>query len=60
MGDRFGRIPVVTFPAVVAVSTGGRVSTVETNTTGDPTGHLEQLHVEAAAPCVTVAVADCE
>lgn len=60
MGDRFGGIPVVSFAAVVAVSTGGRVPTVETNATGDSTGHLEQLHIEATASCVTVAVAHCK
>lgn len=58
--DWFAGVPVVSLAAVVAVATGGCVSTVEANTARDPTRHLEELHVEPTAPCVLIAVALCK
>jgi hypothetical protein len=56
--DRLGRVTVESLAAVVTVAAGGGVATAQTDAARNTAGHLEQLHVEAAATSVAVAVAD--
>lgn len=58
MGQLLGRIPVEALLAVVTVSAGRRMTTLETNAARNAAGQLEQLHVEATAASVAVTVAN--
>lgn len=58
--DGLAEVPVEALLAVVAVPPSRVVSAVEANAAALPAGQLIQLHVEAAAPSVQVAVAGCK
>lgn len=57
MRDGLGHVSVVTFLAVVAMSSRCVVTTVETDTAASPAGQFIQLHVEATASGMQVTVA---
>lgn len=57
MRDGLGHVPEEALLAVVAVASGRVVATVHAHASALPPRQLVQLHVEAAAPGVQVAVA---
>lgn len=59
VGDGFGQVSVVALLAVVAVAPRCVVATVEADSSALPPRQLVQLHVEAAASGVKVAVTGC-
>lgn len=59
MGDGFGQVAVEALLAVVAVTTGRVVPTVEADPPTLPPRQLVELHVETTTPGVKVAVAGC-
>ena len=60
MSYGFVGVAIISFFAVVTVSSGRIVSAFETHSAADPSGQLEQFHVEATASCVQVTVAGCK
>lgn len=59
MGDGLAHVAVVTLLAVVAVAASRVVAAVEADAPALAARQLVELHVEAAAPGVQVAVAGC-
>ena len=59
MGDGLGQVPVIALLAVVAVAPRRVVATVEADPSALPPRQLVQLHVEATAAGVQVAVTGC-
>jgi len=59
VGDGLGQVPVVALLAVVAVAAGRVVAAVEADPSALAARQLVQLHVEATAPGVQVAVTRC-
>lgn len=57
MLDRSGRIPVVTFPTIVTVSSCRKMPALQTNASADTSRQLVQFHVESALSCVEIAIA---
>lgn len=57
VGDWFGWIPVVALAAIMAVSSSGEVSTLQTYASAHSPRQLVQFHVEAAFARVKIAVA---
>lgn len=57
MRDRSGRVPVVTFAAVMTVPSCRKMPALQTNASADTARQLVQLHVESALSRVEVAVA---
>jgi thioredoxin-like negative regulator of GroEL len=57
VGDGLGGVSVVALPAVVAVAAGGEVAAFEAHAARLAARQFVQLHVEAAAAGVIVAVA---
>lgn len=57
MRDRPGRVPVVTFAAVMTVPSCRKMPALQTNASADTARQLVQLHVESALSRVEVAVA---
>lgn len=57
MLDRSGRIPVVTFPTIVTVSSCRKMPALQTNASADASRQLVQFHVESALSRVEIAVA---
>lgn len=57
MSYRFVRVAIISLLAVVAVTAGGVVSTIQAHSAAHSSGQLEQVHVETALSGVLVAVA---
>lgn len=57
MLDRSGRIPIVTFPTIVTVSSCRKMPALQTNASADASRQLVQFHVESALSRVEIAVA---
>ena len=57
VSDGLGGVPVVTLLAVMTVPASSEVATLEANASTHATRQFVQLHVEAAAPGVQIAVA---
>lgn len=49
----------LTFFAIVTMSSGGIMSTIEANTAAFSSGKLVEFHVEATLSCVMIAIASC-
>lgn len=60
VGDWFGWISVESFFAVIAMSSGGIMSTIHTNSARNTARKLVQLQIKTTASGVSVAVARCK
>lgn len=59
MSDGFVRIPIISFFAIVTITTSCVVPTIQTHSAADTTRQLVQIHVEAAFSSMLIAVASC-